>query len=532
MTYAEDNVMDEVRGPGIDGDGDNGRVPRTNAAAMPVEMIPKEEEESPESFYSAPLHVLFNQLGSLCTRFNRRIRGTQFQQHFVQSIVSCMRGFSFPLLYVSGMLFPKHFWSTSSTDPSAILGVMPISCYRKKNNADGFASLLQHSRMYATSASSSTSTDHNFASHLFDGLSNRAQSGGDSRDFRRLGFKVSASGENGIELGEGDDSRLHQSMDSKQAARNLAAASQYVGFDVFHTFTLNASEHPGVRHLYDWKQSKGWTKEIPGWSQLSEDQKDDVNQSFEMAYTCILNRNWLETRKLLLDFIIQSARTILGRKTIDAFFRDEYQESTANVCHIHGLMSLCRDDLNHEEFKAFVCSLQRNAICDLILTDEIDKYIEDGLLRDVADWEKYVETASKVLPHHCDNRCKRRVDTTGDDEKDLKCRKRNLVSGREDPQVDDFELLPFEFNEECKQILAQCGFYEDAETAGDGFPNGRILLESLRPKRHVGKVTPSARCNISEVFPKYFAVTRSMQNSQVICDSNKVSSYVVKYIVK
>jgi hypothetical protein len=532
VTYAEDNVMDEVRGPGIDADGDNGRVPRTNAAAMPVEMIPKEEEESPESFYSAPLHILFNQLGSLCTRFNRRIRGTQFQQHFVQSIVSCMRGFSFPLLYVSGMLFPKHFWSTSSTDPSAILGVMPISCYRKKVNADGFASLLQHSRMYATSASSSTSTDHNFASHLFDGLSNRAQSGGDSRDFRRLGFKVSPSGENGIELGEGDDSRLHQSMDSKQAARNLAAASQYVGFDVFHTFTLNASEHPGVRHLYDWKQSKGWTKEIPGWSQLSEDQKDDVNQSFEMAYTCILNRNWLETRKLLLDFIIQSARTILGRKTIDAFFRDEYQESTANVCHIHGLMSLCRDDLNHEEFKAFVCSLQRNAICDLILTDEIDKYIEDGLLRDVADWERYNETASKVLPHHCDNRCKMRVDTTGDDEKDLKCRKRNLVSGREDPQVDDFELLPFEFNEECKQILAQCGFYEDAETAGDGFPNGRILLESLRPKRHVGKVTPSARCNISEVIPKYFAVTRSMQNSQVICDSNKVSSYVVKYIVK
>lgn len=530
--YADYNYIDEAADDDTAGAGDDNRVPRSNAAAMPVDMMIKDADEFPEHSYSAPMHVLFNQLGSLCTRFNKRITGTQFQQHFVQSVVSCMRGFSFPLLYVSGMLFPKHFWSTATHDPSAILGAMPISCYRKKVYADGFASHLQHSRMYATSSSSSTSTDHNFVAHLYDSLCNRVQSDMDSRAFRRLGFKVSSSNVEGMELGDGDDSRLHECLNSKQAARNLAAASQYIGFDLFHTFTMNAAEHPGIRHLYDWKESMGWTEGIDNWEWLSDDQAYDVQQSFEMAYTCIVNRNWLETRRLLLDFVIKSAKNILGRETIDAFFRDEYQESTANVCHIHGLIALSKADLSNDEFKEFVCNLQRNAICDLIISDEIDEFIEEGILRDEADWERYMETAEQVLTHKCDNRCKKRVDDTGDDDKDLKCRKRHPVHGREDPHLDDFELLPFEFSQECKNILSQCDFYEDAETAGPGFPNGRIVLESLRPKRHIGKVTPSARCNMSEVIPKYFGLTRSMQNTQITADSNKVSSYVVKYIVK
>ncbi len=113
-------------------DGDH-PVPRTNSGQTAIQACDKEDDnENPERWYSAPMHVLFNQLGSLCTRFNKRIKGTQFQQHFVQSVVSSMRGMSFPLLYLSGMLFPKHFWASSTKDPSAILGVMPISCYRKR----------------------------------------------------------------------------------------------------------------------------------------------------------------------------------------------------------------------------------------------------------------------------------------------------------------------------------------------------------------------------------------------------------------
>ena len=96
----------------------------------------------------------------------------------------------------------------------------------------------------------------------------------------------------------------------------------------------------------------------------------------------------------------------------------------------------------------------------MILTDEIAHYIEEGLLRDVDDWERFVETGMEVLSHKCDDRCKRRVDDTGDDEKDLKCRKRHPVYDSIDPIQNEFIPLPFQFSEECLTILSQCEFYE------------------------------------------------------------------------
>jgi hypothetical protein len=91
-----------VEGPNEGGHEED--VPRTNAVQTEVLMVEKDPDpdESPESWYSAPMHVLFNQLGSLCTRFNKRIKGTQFQQHFVQTVVSSMRGFSFPSVVPHG----------------------------------------------------------------------------------------------------------------------------------------------------------------------------------------------------------------------------------------------------------------------------------------------------------------------------------------------------------------------------------------------------------------------------------------------
>ena len=79
VMYDDHNYIDEVVDDDTAGAGDDNRVPRSNAAAMPVDMMMKDADESPQHSYSAPMHVLFNQLGSLCTRFNKRITGTQFQ---------------------------------------------------------------------------------------------------------------------------------------------------------------------------------------------------------------------------------------------------------------------------------------------------------------------------------------------------------------------------------------------------------------------------------------------------------------------
>jgi hypothetical protein len=108
-----------------------------------------------------------------------------------------------------------------------------------------------------------------------------------------------------------------------------------------------------------------WTKEIPGYEFLSVHAKAEITKSFEMAYISVMNRNWLEVRKLLIDLLLTSSTTIL-KKVVHAFFRDEYQELSGNVSHLHGLMGLKKDDMENEEFKRFVCDLQRNSVCDLI----------------------------------------------------------------------------------------------------------------------------------------------------------------------
>ncbi len=292
-------------------------IPRTNAAEM--EMTIRTECKT------TSLRVLFNQIGSHCVRHTKRITGTMAQQNFVQTFVSAVRGVAFPILYIAGNLFPGHFWSGATHDEYAILGCPPISCHRREVHPNGFASHLQMARNLLTHASSSTSTCENYAAYCYDLQGNRAGSSLDSRQVARQGFRVSTSSSEGLELGRGKESNLQESVDSSQAAIDLAAASQILRFDLFLTLTCNQSQHPGIRHLFEWKQSMQWTKMVHNWNYLSEAERNDVCRSFEMAYMSVVSRSWLEVRKLLLQFIEKSTSTVLGR-VVPVYWRDEFQE--------------------------------------------------------------------------------------------------------------------------------------------------------------------------------------------------------------
>ena len=76
--------------------------------------------------------------------------------------------------------------------------------------------------------------------------------------------------------------------------QNLAAASQFDDFYLFLTLTCNQAEHPGIRHLHQWKQSMGWTLMVPEYSMLQLRKKQEVKQLFEMAYSSVMNIAWLE----------------------------------------------------------------------------------------------------------------------------------------------------------------------------------------------------------------------------------------------
>ena len=521
-------------------------MPSTNSADYQVHLLERagnnggdrytmdRNEEGREDNYRIPMHVIFNQTGALCTRYNKRITGLQLQQHVVQKIVSSVSGNSVPVLYLLGMMFPKHFWSSASDDKASILGVLPISCYTKKAHPHGFASMHETAKNYITHASSSTSTCHNFAATLYSVQCNQAMSGFNSKQVLRQGFKVSSIGKSrnsksGLTLGHNDESNLRESMDTRQGAMNLAAAVHNgVHFDLFVTWTLNQAQFPGVRHLNQWKVSKLWTKEVPGYDTLSTEAKLEIDKSFEMAYISVMNRNWLEVRSFLINLLLESSTAIL-KKVVHAFFRDEYQELCGNVSHLHGLMGLEKNDMENEEFKQFICDLQRNSVCDLVSTDEIQGMIDDGLLRDEDDWKDVTATAAEILPHICDKRCKIRVAHTGDDNVDFKCKKKDAVLESLDPLTDDFVPVKINPSEACLDALQLCGLYEPPSKE---WPTGRFFDPMLNPKRHVGKVTPSATENMSPVNPRFFALTRSMQNAQVITETNGVSRYVVKYVIK
>ena len=207
------------------GIGKEGGLPQTNAADMEYTMLERGDGTDTRGT-TVSMHILFNQAGALCTRYNNRVTGTQVQQNFVQRLVSSVGGFAFLLISFMASIFPRHFWENASHDQSAILGCAPISCYRKETSPNGFASSLQMARTYATHTSSSTSTCNNFTSFLYDIQANQASSNLDSRLVARQGFRVSTSTKSGLELAEGDPSQLHESLYSRQGTQNLAAASQ------------------------------------------------------------------------------------------------------------------------------------------------------------------------------------------------------------------------------------------------------------------------------------------------------------------
>ena len=280
----------------------------------------------------------------------------------------------------------------------------------------------------------------------------------------------------------------------------------------FLTYTCNQSTHPGISHLFKWKESKEWTSFVKGYTDFESEQQREVDLSMEMAYSNILTRCWLEVRRLWLEFIIRSSKTKLKR-VLHAFFRDEYQESSGNLSHVHGLVGLDHTDMNNKEFLQFVCSLQKNCVADIVTAEEVKEFINNGLFQKQNDWSLMKEEAEKILSHtRHSRRCLIRKGHSGTDD-DYRCRKIHPVFDSKNPLIDEFQPLPIEFSDRCLNILQRIGLWSPPTPDQ---PKGSIHHDLLDPKRHVGVVHPSARENMSPVTSEHFAFTRSMQNMQII----------------
>ena len=255
---------------------------------------------------------------------------------------------------------------------------------------------------------SSTSTCPSLLGFVYDVLTNGAMSNVDSRLVDRHGFKVDVVSPHGISVREKDDSDLSESVDSHQAALDLAAAMPYVTFDLFLTFTCNQRLHPGVRHLHKYKESMKWTQFVPGYSCMHINEKIEVKRSYELAYGSVLARVWYEVRRIFLKYLTCS-KTSVFRSVKDSFWRDEYQDDSGNLCHIHGLVALSKEDLSDKDFLTFVCDLQKCNLAEIFDTQNLQQYVELGVFRSIHDYEDKLKIATEVLPHRCSPRCKVRV---------------------------------------------------------------------------------------------------------------------------
>ena len=497
-------------------------LPTTDAGNVALSMISRVNE-----LHRVPIHVLMNQIGNLCNRYNHRITGTNPQQNWVQRLVAKQCGVSYPLLYPMSTLFPRHFYSQATNDMCAILGDAPLFTYSHITHSFGFASNLQRARCLLTSASSSASTCPLTLAYLYDVQSNGVMSNIDSRLAQRNGFVVDLLSPHGMSVRDKDRTNLSEGLDSRQAALNLAGAQPYVKFDLFLTFTCNQKCHPGVKHLHEWKESMEWSRYIPRYSRMTIMQHNEIKRSFELAYGAILGRVWYQVRRIFLKYLTYSKTSVL-RKVRHAFWRDEYQDDVGNLPHIHGMIALDKDTMSDKEVIDFVCGLIRSNVASLFSTKELNHYVELGIFNKETDWFEMTELAERILPHKCSKRCMIRI-SDGEGPECFQCKKPHPTAGRRDPLEDEFRDTKFSLSAECMETLERIGVYKPPV---DGALRGTFENVLFRPTRHFGRCDPKAKENMSPVIPEMFGATQSMQNAQVMTTTNGVARYVVKYLTE
>ena len=115
---------------------------------------------------------------------------------------------------------------------------------------------------------------------------------------------------------------LNESVDSHQAALDLAATQPFLMFDWFLTFTCNQAEHHGISHGAVMQTEQHFLRYPDGM----------MNLRLAVRYQCrtVLHQLWLQ-------YITFNLVTVMG-KVAKVFYRYEHQQKNSN--HVHCIMAL------------------------------------------------------------------------------------------------------------------------------------------------------------------------------------------------
>ena len=524
--------IDETLDTSIDNVVNDEGFTTTDAGDEPVNI------QQNETMISVAGHVIFNQVGKCTTRHKQTINGTSRQKYIVQSLCATTPGQASPLIQPESSIFPRHFYISATNDECSILGAQPLFLLCSKTHPYGFASVLDHARMHMTNPSSTTSTDPNFMCLYFDILGNMVMSKCHSRDIFERGFVVDNKSAYGMSVREQNHTKLSGSVDSRRMVMNLASSQKYIKYTWFLTFTANQSEHPGLSHLHEWKNSSKWTRNIPNYDSFSVFEKSEFRKAMEQTYGVHLYNNW-NTVKLMLLKHIKEHISVLGTSSA-IFGRDEYQGDAGNLAHNHAIIAIDKRTMNGNTEK-YIQDLIRTSIFDIIKSDkDIDRLLENGILKSVDEIVEITARANEILRHHCNERCKMRVNV-GKGDRDFRCRKMHSVKDCPDPTKHNYVPVKHKYQKATLDILKEVGIFIPIENISDfdvlqdestKIYKGMFTHPYFNPKRHIAPCNFNATCNISPVISDFFISLKSMQNAQALDHTNGIAKYVCKYITK
>ena len=99
----------------------------------------------------------------------------------------------------------------------------------------------------------------------------------------------------------------------------------------------------------------------------------------------------------------------------------------------------------NENSERYIQDLIRTNVMELVRTDDdLERLINNGLLKSVDDIPQLMSLAQTVLTHKCDDRCLMRIGD-GDGPENFKCRKIHPVKDSPDPTKHNYVKIPYKF---------------------------------------------------------------------------------------
>lgn len=203
---------------------------------------------------SVPGHVILNNCGSCLIQQNHQLKGTKYQQAFLQQIVSTSKGHAVPLVYPEAMLMPSIFWR--DTADGSLVGALPAAVMASKAECKvfGIASMQEHIQSQLTNPSLRCSTDPHYIFYAYDCVANINLRGEDTRIILNHGF-VESQGKGGLKVNCSGEFNT-DAVDSHLVVNRLAAAMGEKNFTYFFTQMVNQSGFFGIKPMKEWIDSE------------------------------------------------------------------------------------------------------------------------------------------------------------------------------------------------------------------------------------------------------------------------------------